>query len=417
MEVVVARCAGLDVHKATVQAHVRTLENGRVRREAFEFGTFTKQILEMRDWLAQRGVTHVAMESTGCYWRPIYNILEGGFEILVCNAQHMKNVPGRKTDVKDAQWIADLLAHGLLRPSFIPHEPQRALRDLCRGRVSLVQERSRIANRINKLLEEANIKLSSVASDVLGVSGRLMLEAISQGEDNPRILAKNAKRKLRKKRPALTEALNGRVQEHQRILLRELLNQVASLDSSISALEKAIEGELQKEANAPFERAVTLIQTVPGVAQVAARAIIGEIGYDMSQFGSANRLCAWAGIAPGNRQSGGKRLSAQRLHGNKSLVTTLVESALVAARLKDTYLCALWGRLSLRRGKKRATVAVAHSILRSIFHMLQRDAPYQDLGSAYFDRIDPQRTLKRLTRRASQLGYALQPLGGLPVGT
>lgn len=409
MEVVFARCAGIDVHKRSVTTHARLVGAGSARRQIRAFGTFTQELLEMRDWLKDLGVTHVAMESTGAYWKPVYNLLEGEFEILVCNAQHVKNVPGRKTDIKDAEWIAELLAHGLLKPSFVPEKPQRALRDLTRARSGLVAERARLANRIQKLLEEANIKLASVATDILGVSGRAMLQEIVRGNDDPVSLASNAKMSLRKKIPALQLALEGRVLPHQRTILGVLLKEVENLDGSVEVLEAAISDELAREDNSRFEEAVRLITTVPGVGETSARAIIAEIGADMDRFGSANRLCAWSGMAPGNHQSAGKRLSGKTLHGNKSLQATLVEAAWAATHRKDSYLSALYRRIAHRRGIKRALIAVGHSILRSIYHMLSNRLPYQDLGQDYFDRINPGRTLSRLTRRARELGFDLTP--------
>jgi transposase len=410
MEVVNARCAGIDVHKKMVMTHARVVEPAGVAREILESGTFTKDLLNLRDWLKDRGITHVAMESTGSYWRPVYNILEGDFEILVCNAHHIKNVPGRKTDVRDAEWIAELLAHGLLKPSFAPEAPQRALRDLTRGRASLVSERARLSNRIQKVLEEANIKLASVATDVLGASGRAMLASIAAGEDDPRALARKARGRLKSKTEELGDALQGRVRPHQRILLRELLKQVESLDASISALEAAIDAEIQEEPKIPFEAAVALVQTAPGIAGTSARAIIAEIGADMTRFGSDKRLCAWAGTAPGNHQSGGKRLSGKTLHGNRALMRVLAECACAAARQKGTYLSALYGRLAARRGKRKAIVAVAHSLLKSIYHMLVKGESYQELGPNHFNNINRAAVVRRIARRAAELGYAITPL-------
>jgi transposase len=409
MEVVYARCAGIDVHKRMLMTQARLAQGGKVQRELRECGTFTKDLLALRDWLKELGVTHVAMEATGSFWRPVYNILEGEFEILVCNAHHIKNVPGRKTDVKDAEWISELLAHGLLKPSFVPEAPQRALRDLTRTRSTFVAERARIANRIQKLLEEANIKLASVATDVLGASGRQMLRALVGGQEDPHILAEMSLRRLRKKIPQLQFALEGRIRPHQRIVLGELLKQVESLDLSIDKLEEAIQQELDEEGNRPFETAVALLTSVPGIGTTSARAIVSEIGPDMDRFGSAERLCAWAGVAPGNHQSGGKRLSGKTLHGNRSLMTTLAEAATAAARTKDTYLAALYRRLSLRRGKRKAVVALAHSMLRSVYYMLKSGAVYHDLGPNHFDRINYDKTVKRLEKRAGELGYCLMP--------
>ena len=413
MEVVYYCCAGIDVHKRMIMVHIRVAADGKVVRHLREFGTFTKDLLELRDWLHEHGVTHLAMESTGVYWRPLYNILEGEFEILVCNAHHIKNVPGRKTDVKDAEWIAELLAHGLLKPSFVPEAPQRALRDLTRARSQYVAQRARLSNQIQKLLEESNVKLASVASDVLGVSGRAMLAGLAAGEQDPRILANHAKRRMRRKLPVLSQALEGRMRPHQRTLLREHLNQVESLDASIRVLESAIEDMLKEESNSPFEAAVALIKTSPGIADTSARSIVSEIGADMSRFGSADRLCAWAGVAPGNRQSGGKRLSGKTLKANKALGAILAEVAQAAVRRRNTYASALYARLAARRGKQRALIAVAHSMLRSIYYMLTKGEPYHELGPSHFDEINRARILKRLAQRASNFGYELRPaLGG-----
>lgn len=409
MEVLHARCAGIDVHKKMLMTHVRLSESDGVKREVRETGTFTRDLLSLVDWLKEQGVTHVAMESTGSYWRPVYSILEGEFEILVCNAHHMRNVPGRKTDVKDAEWIAELLAHGLIKPSFVPEAPQRALRDLTRGRSALVSERARLANRIQKLLEESNIKLASVATDVLGVSGRSMLWALVTGKDDAADLASLARGRLKKKLPELGLALEGRMRAHQRILLRELLKQVESLDASISELEKAIGELIYEETQTPFESAVKLIVSVPGIAETSARAIVSEIGTDMQRFGSANRLCAWAGVAPGNHQSGGKRLSGKTLHGNRALMRILAEVACAAARQKGTYLSALYGRIAHRRGKRKAIVALANSILRAIYYMLTNGTHYQDLGPLHFDKLNKDKLVKRLTGRLKELGYHVAP--------
>ena len=414
MEVLYARCAGVDVHKRMLMTHARMIEDRKVRREVKESGTFTREILALADWLKEREITHIAMESTGPYWRPVYNILEGSFQILVCNAQHIKNVPGRKTDVKDAEWIADLLAHGLLQPSFVPDAPQQALRDLTRGRWVLVAERVRIGNRIQKLLEEANIKLASVASDVLGVSGRTMLAAIAAGQDDPKALADMARGRLRHKLDLLGQAMQGRVRPHQRILLRELLNQVRSLDDSIASLETAIDEAIRQETEIPFERAVAVLQSAPGIAANAAPAIISEIGVDMARFGSAPRLCAWAGVAPGNRQSGGKRLSGRTLNGNRALVRTLVEAACSAKSQRGTYLSALYGRIAARRGKKRALMAVAHSLLRSIYYMLLNDVPYVDLGANHFEKLNRDRIVRRCARTLDSLGYDVSQRQPIP---
>jgi transposase len=409
MEVLYARCAGIDVHKRMLMTSARLIADGVVVRELKESGTFTREILELGDWLKERGVTHVAMESTGPYWRPVYNLLEGDFEIVVCNAHHMKNVPGRKTDVKDAQWIADLLAHGFLKPSFVPAAPQRALRDLNRGRSTLVSERCRLSNRIQKLLEESNIKLASVASNVLGVSGRAMLKALCEGESDARVMANLAVGKLKPKVEVLTHALEGNMQPYQRILLRELLRQVESLDSSISVLEKAIHEEVVKEGDIPFESAVALLQTHPGIAVTASSAIIGEIGVDMTRFGSSKRISAWAGVAPGNNKTGGKRISGKTLQGNRALMSILCEVACSAIRMKGSYHSAQYGRIAAKRGKQRAIVAVAHTILVAIYHMLANGEPYRALAQNHFDEINKSKVIKRLSKRANTLGYQMVP--------
>ena len=411
MEVIHARCGGIDVHKRQITVCVRIASGGKVDVEVREFGTVTRDLLAMADWLRECQVGDVAMESTGAYWKPVYNILEGEFAILLANAQHMKAVPGRKTDVKDAQWIAELHAHGLLRPSFVPKLEQRALRELTRTRTTLLSERARLANRIQKVLEDANIKLASVASDVLGVSGRAMLRSMIQGCEDPKATSELARGLLRKKLSDLELALEGRVRPHHRIVLGELLKQVESLDASVKALDEAIDAAI-KEAQDPFEEAVRLVSTIPGVAEVSARALLAEIGTNMDQFSTAGHLSSWGGISPGNKQSGGKRLSSRITAGNKWLKTTLVLIAHSATHQKGTYLQALYSRLASRRGKKRAIVAVAHSILVSTFHMLKNGVAYEDLGAEHFDRLTKSRTLERLTARIVSLGYniTLEPI-------
>jgi transposase len=370
MEVIHARCAGIDVHKRQVTVCVRIAGRSRVELQVRQFGTMTADLLELSDWLRDFRVEHVAMESTGAYWKPVYNILEDDFKILLANAQHMKTVPGRKTDVKDAQWIAELHAHGLLRPSFVPKLEQRALREMTRTRTTLLSERARLANRIQKVLEDANIKLASVASDVLGVSGRAMLRRMILGECEPKAVADLARGTLRKKIDALEAALTGRLRPHHRIVLAELLNQVESLDASVGRLDAAID-EAMKESDSPYEAAVELIQTIPGGGIISARAVLAEIGTDMSQFPNSGHISSWTGICPGNKQSAGKRLSTSINPGNKWLKTILVQMAHSAAHQKGTYLHALYCRTAARRGKKRAIVAVAHSILMAIYHMLK----------------------------------------------
>jgi transposase len=410
MDVLHSRCAGIDVHKQTVVVCVRIAVSGsKASSEARTFGTFTSDLLAAADWLEASGVTHVAMESTGSYWRPVYNVLEGRFELLVANAHHVKNVPGRKTDVKDAEWLADLLAHGLLKASFVPEPSLRALRDLTRGRSTLVAQRATLSNRIQKLLEEANIKLGSVASDVLGASGRDMLREMANGQSDPVQLAELARGQMRKKIGDLQKALRGQVMPHQRILLRELLAQVESLDSSIRTLETEVDRYLRQEQNAPFEAAVSLLQSTPGVGETSAHIIISEIGADMARFGSADRICAWGGAAPGNNQSAGKRLPGGKRHGNKNLLTCLVECAASATRMTGTYYHALYRRIAARRGKKRALIAVAHSMLRAFYYMISNGTRFQDLGADHFEKSNKQRIVTRLTKRLTAFGYDVTP--------
>lgn len=411
MDVIHPRCAGLDVHKRDVVACRLTLdEQGRKVTLKRRFTTMTPDLLALSDWLVAGGVTHIAMESTGEYWRPVYNILEGSFEpssLLVVNAKHIKNVPGRKTDVKDAEWIAELLQHGLLSPSFVPPIEQRDVRDLTRHRTNFVRERATLVNRVQKVLEGANIKLASVATDVLGASGRSMLNAIVAGTVDPTVLALLAKGRLREKREQLEQALTGRVRPHQRLILSELLCQIDSLDESIDRMDAAIE-----EALRPFDptgELVELLDTIPGVATTTAQVILSEVGTDLSRFPTAGHLCAWAGVAPGNNQSGGKRLSGRTRHGNKALCSALVQAAHAAARSNQTYFGAQYRRLAGRRGKNRALIAVAHSILVVAYHLIQRKEPYKELGADYFDRRKPEATAKRLIGRLAQLGYTVTP--------
>lgn len=406
MEVVYPRCAGLDVHKKTVVACAITPDpKGGWRKEIQTFTTMTADLLKLSDWLLTKECTQVAMESTGEYWKPVFNILEANFEVMLANAHHIKAVPGRKTDVKDAQWIAELLQHGLLRPSFIPPLAQRDLRDLTRHRTNFIRERVNLVNRIQKVLEGANIKLASVASDVMGTSGRAMLDAIVVGQTNPVLMAELARGRLRNKRDQLVQALEGRVRPHQRFILAELLCQLDSLDETITRFNE----EVQRYC-APFESIVELLDTIPGVGRQTAEMIVSEIGVDMSRFPSAAHLAAWAGLAPGNYESAGKRLSGKTRKGNHTLRSGLMQSAHVASRSR-TYLAAQYRRIAVRRGKKRATMAVAHSILVIAYHLIQRQEPYQELGANYFDQQRPEFTTNRLVKRLEKLGYqvSLQP--------
>ncbi len=401
MRIVYDHVAGLDVHKKTVVAAIIVPQEGKGwTQDRRTFGTMTADLLALSDWLMSHGVTHVAMESTGEYWKPIFNILEEGFEIILVNAQHLSKVPGRKTDQGDAEWIAELMQAGLLKPSFIPPVGQRELRELTRARSTFVRERATLVNRVQKVLESANIKLGSVASDVMGVSGRAMLEAIIRDQASPEEMAALAKGKLRDKHDALVQALEGRTKPHHRFLLTELLRQIDNLEEAIARFDAEIEAYCR-----PFEEAVTLLDTIPGVSRDVAEIIVSEIGVDMTRFPSAEHLAAWAGVAPGNNESGGKRRSGKTRKGDKPLGAALNQAAHGAARKKNTYLSAQYHRLATRRGKKKAIMAVAHSILVIAYHVIQRKEPYHDLGADYFDKRNPEATARRMAKRIEQLGY------------
>ena len=401
------RCAGIDVHKRRVTGCVRIVEEGVARIEIREFGTTTGELLELCDWLKENRIPSLAMESTGSYWKPLYNLMEGDFQILLANAQHMKAVPGRKTDTKDAEWISELYAHGLLRASFVPNVEQRGMRELTRTRASLVGERARLANRIQKVLEDANIKLASVAANVLGVSGRVMLKAIIDGEEDPKAISELARGLLRKKIPELEQAVQGRVRPHHRIVLRELLKQVESLDDSVRVLEKAIE-EAMADSDRPFETGVSLLCTIPGVAEVGARSVLAELGTDMDQFPSERHISSWVGVAPGTHESAGKRLSGRTTAGNAWGKRCLVQMAHAAAKAKNSYFQAMYRRLARRIGRKRAIVAVAHALLVAMYHMLKDGVPYEELGEGYFDQLNAQKTVKHLLDRLAKLGVTVQ---------
>jgi len=405
MEVVHEVCCGLDVHKKSVTACV-LWASGR-RRQTRAFGTFTRELLELGDWLRACGVTHVAMESTGVYWKPVWNLLEGQFEVLLVNAQHIKAVPGRKTDQKDSEWIADLLQHGLLRASFVPPTPIRELRDLTRYRASLAQEINRIANRIQKVLEDANIKLASVATDTLGASGRAMLEAIIQGEQDSQHLAEMAHGKLRNKIPELQEALQGRVTAHHRFLLRELLDHLYFVESKMQRIEQEVAERL-----GPFQSEVARLCTIPGVDRVTAWGLLAEIGMSMKQFPDAQHLASWAGLCPGSHESAGKRKSGKIRKGSLWLRRCLCQGAWAVSTKKNNYLSALYRRLAVRRGSKRATIAVAHKLLGIAYYILRDGTCYSDLGADYFDRLNPEGLRRRLTKRLEGLGFkvTLEPL-------
>jgi len=401
MRIIHDKVAGLDVHKKLVVAAIIVKqEDGSWLEEKRNFGTMTADLLVLSDWLILHGVTDVAMESTGEYWKPVFNILENNFEVLVVNAQHISKVPGRKTDQSDAQWIAELLQYGLLKASFIPPLGQRELRELTRYRSSFVRERATLVNRLQKVLESANIKLASVATNVMGISGRAMLEAVISGNATPDQMAELAKGRMREKRGQLAKALEGRVKAHHRFVLTELLCQIDSIDETIARFDQEIESYCR-----PFEEAVKLLDTIPGVGRDAAEIIISEIGDDMSRFPTADHLASWAGVAPGNNESAGKRRSGKTTKGNRALRAALNQAAHAAARTKNTFLSAQYHRLAGRRGARKAVVAVAHSILVIAYHLIVRKEPYKELGGDYFDKRNVEATTKRLTKRLEKLGY------------
>jgi transposase len=401
ISVLYMQCAGLDVHKKTVVACLMlSTASGKVSREVRTFATTTIGLQGLADWLASAGVTHVAMESTGIYWRPVFNILESRFEVILVNAQHMKAVPGHKTDVKDSEWLADLLRHGLLAASFIPPKPIRDLRDLVRSRKTLVQQRAQAINRVQKVLETANIKLSSVASDVLGTSGRDILDALLAGISDAEALADLARGRLRAKLPALREALHGRVEATHRVLLRHLLDLIDFLQGQIDTLSTDIDAYL-----APYEKQLALLMQIPGIGPTAAAAILAEMGTDMHTFPSAKHAASWAGVAPGNKQSGGRRLKAHTNKGNTHLRAVLAEVVWVISHTTTTYLSAQYHRLARRIGKKRAIVAVSHSVLVIIYHMLLDNQDYHELGPHYFETLDTTRQRDTAVRRLQALGY------------
>jgi transposase len=403
MDVVFPACAGLDVHKKSIMAcRIARTVNGARQIDIQSFGTTTSDILALGEWLGMANITKVALESTGVFWKPIWNILEGDFDMMLVNPQHIKQVPGRKTDVKDAEWIATLLEHGLLRPSFVPPAPQRALREMTRTRTTFIRQRASMVNRVQKVLEDANIKLASVATDVMGVSGRTMIERMISGENDPKVLANLAMGRMRSKREDLEKALLGHVQAHHQIILQQFLDLIDSLDKSIAALDTEIEARC-----AHFTEAVERLDTITGVGPSTAQMILSEVGIDMSKFATADHLCAWAGLAPGNNESAGKRLSGRTRKGNPMLRTGLVQSAQSAARSRNTYFAALYRRIAARRGKKRAIIAVAHAILKVVYHMLTRNTTYQDLGGDYFAKLNSNRNEERMIKQLMERGYTV----------
>lgn len=395
----IACCCGLDVHKAQLTACVRMLRDGKLVELIETFGATTPDLLALRDWLKAHGVTHVAMESTGVYWKSPYYMLEDEFEVLLVNAAHIKHVPGRKTDTIDAQWIAQLLACGLLRGSFVPPKPIRRLRDLTRYRKALIEERSRAVNRLHKLLEDAGIKLACVATDVMGVSGRAMMRALIEGAADPEALAELAKGKLRNKLPALRKALTGRFEDHHAFLLERMLTHIEELEEDIDAISTRIEEQIR-----PFEPAVELLRSIPGVERRAAEVLVAEIGTDMSVFPTAGHLASWAGICPGQNESAGKRKSAKTRKGSKWLRKTLTESARAAARTKESYLAERYRRLAARRGDKKAIVAICHEILTVAYHMLQTGELYREQGADTLRQRDQDRIRRRAIAQLEKLG-------------
>lgn len=401
-----ARVCGLDVHKKVVVACVRILDSkdGTVQSTLRRYGTMTADLTELRQWLGELRVTHVAMESTGVYWQPVYNLLEGHFQVWVVNAQHIKKVPGRKTDLKDAEWIAQLLQCGLLRASFVPERQQRELRDLTRQQSKLVQQRKAVDNRIQKVLETANIKLGSVASDVLGVSGRKMIEALIGGEKDLSVVAELAQKKLRGKIPELQRALEGELTDHHRFLLRQLLGQYDFLQKEIASVSE----RLGAVAPPSFRSAVEQLDAIAGVGERGARALLAETGTDMSRFPTHKHFTSWAGQCPGNHESAGKRRSGKTPAANRHIDAVLTEMAHAAVRTKNSYFKSQYHRLAGRRGKKRAIGAVKHSLLVTVYFMLRDHKPYNDLGADYFDKLNPQQRIRYHVRKLQELGQEVE---------
>jgi transposase len=402
MQVLYPRCAGLDVHKDTIVACVRCV-SAPEHHEVRSFESTTSGLLALADWLASHGCTHVAMEATGVYWKPVWHILEGSFELVLANAQHIRNVPGRKTDVNDAMWIADLLAHGLIRSSFVPPAAIQELRDLTRTRKQLVREIAQHSLRIQKVLEDANLKLGSVLSDVLGCSGRAMLKAIVAGEDNPERLAALAQGTARKKSAELREALRGRITDHHRTLLRLHLDIIAALEHTLAELDAAL-----GKALAPIRQRARLLTTMPGVSDLTAQVLLAEIGADMTRFPDAGHLVSWAGLCPRNDESAGKRRSTRVRKSGTWLKTALVTAAWAAVRVRTSYLHAQFLRIKARRGAKKAILAVAASMLTAAYHMLRDGVEYADLGGDHFSRHDTGKTIQRLLKRLTDLGCEVE---------
>lgn len=403
MDVMYERCAGLDVHKDTVVACVRVVADGKVSHEVRTFGTTTKEVLALSDWLRERACTHAAMEATGVYWKPVWHVLEESLTLILANAMHIKNVPGRKTDVNDATWIADLLAHGLIRGSFVPPTPVQEARELTRTRKQLVREAAQHAQRVQKTLEDANVKVASYLSDILGKSGRAILDALVKGETDPEKLADLANERVKATRKELIEALRGRVRPHHRFLLKLHLEQIDKLNEAVREVEARLGDVLQ-----PFRALEELLTTIPGVSATTAQVILSEIGADMSRFPTAAHLISWAGLCPGNDESAGKRRSTRIRKGGQWLKATLVQSAWAAGRKKGSYLRALFHRIRARGGAKKAAIAVAASMLTAAYHMLKTGVAYQDLSESYFTSRDRTKLAKRLVKRLNDLGFDAQ---------
>lgn len=402
MEVIYPRCAGLDVHKQTVVACVRIAGEGPPLQQVHTFATTTSGLLALADWLDSFGVTHVAMEATGVYWKPVWHVLEGHFELVLANAAHVKNVPGRKTDVNDAMWLADLLAHGLIRASFVPPAAVQELRALTRTRKQFVRERSAHVWRIDKVLEDANLKLGVVLTDIMDKSGRAVLQAIIDGHDDPAYLASCVGR-VKATRGEILEALRGRVTAHHRFMLELHLDHIDALNKAIAQIEKEVGLGLET-----FRKAAELLSTMPGLSEIAATVVVAEIGIDMSRFATPAHLLSWACLCPRNDESAGKRRSTRLRRGGKWLKTTLVQAAWAAVKVKGGYLQAQFHRLRARRGAKKAIIGVAASMLTAAWHMLRDGTEWHDLGAAHFDRADAQKTANRLIRRLQQIGYSVQ---------
>jgi transposase len=404
MQVIYERCCGLDIHlKTVVGCRLLTQKKGNVEKSIRTFATTTSGLTELDHWLTEGQVEQVALESTGIYWRPIFNLLEGHYEILLVNPQHMHAIPGHKTDIKDSEWIADLLRHGLLKASFIPPKPIRELRDLVRTHTHLIQERSRYVNRIHKILETANIKLGSVVSDVLGKSARQMLEALIEGECDPVALAKLARGRMRPKIALLQQALQGRLEPHHRFLLKETLAQFDFLQQQAEQLEQEVAGRLS-----PFEKSITLLTTIPGISRRSATILLSELGTNMAVFPSTAHLASWVGLCPGSHLSAGKRRSGKPTKGNTYLRSVLVQVAWVLTRTSGNYLSAQFHHLKPRLGAKKAVIAVAHSLLVIVYHVLAKGEPYQDLGPDYFRRQDKEQQARRFVRQLETLGYRVE---------